>query len=409
MRPVSRLQSSSFASFCIVWIALLAGCVSPVKNDSRLSFSSIRSTQLEVLDLEHPPRSFEQVIALPDEQFDVAEAVLALSAELDPVGSTDRSLGTIRELNRLAERARADLPRNPDGADYFDTLYEVVLNRKAAEPFRDNRAEDYDLSYTVQHHRGSCLSVGIMTLAVARRIGAPIWGAQCPAHFFLRHISEPDAKGKTSSLNFDVTKPSPENWKKIDDAFYRNWRRFDDHAESMGAYLRPLSDREVVSAFLSSRSGFHALKNNFELALKDARRALELNNRNVNAYLNIGYALESLGRLEEAERAYQKVLQIDPRCVRALNNWAFLKIRDPNSKLFDVRRSEKLIESALDFEPDKAYLHATHAEIKAVRRDWRGATRCMQETMRRDPKNNAYRERFLFFREKLRNETIKDY
>ena len=352
-------------------------------------------------DPKNPIRKFDEIIALPSNEFDLAEAVLALGQE---VGTTGEPQATLAALDEVAARAKADLPKDPDVQDYFDSLYEVVLNRKSAEPFREDRLEDYDLNFTVAKHKGACLSVGIMTLAVARRMGAPISGAHCPSHFFLRYVPPPDGKGHVMPVNFDVTRLTPSNWTKLDDDFYRKWQHFDEHAEAIGAYMRPLTDREVIAVFLSSRSGFFASKKNFAQALKDADRSLQLNPKNITACINAGYAQEMLGNLREAKRDYALALTIDPNSVRALNNLAYVKVKDPAAPEFEPKAAQKLIETALNADPNRAYLHATEGEVKAALKDWRGATRCLQEASKLEPKNAVYRERFMFFREKLRNE-----
>ena len=350
-------------------------------------------------DPSRPIRTFEQIAALPNAEFDVAEAVLALGQEATVSGDPQAAL---KELDRLAARARADLPDKPDAQDCFDTLYDLVLNRKSADPFREDRAEDYDLTFTVSRRRGDCLSVGIMTLAVARRIGAPVWGAQCPAHFFLRSLPEADKNGKLAPINFDVTRLTPENWSRLDDEFYRRWQHFDEKAEAAGAYMRALTDREVVSVFLSSRSGFYAGKKQHAQSLKDAQRSLELNPRNITACINGGYAEEQLGNLHAARDFYVQALKVDPNSVRALNNLAYVKVKDAAAPEFDPKGAEKLIDSALRIDPNKAYLHATYGEVKAAQKDWRGATRALQDAMKLEPKNAAYRERMLALREQLR-------
>ena len=191
-----------------------------------------------------------------------------------------------------------------------------------------------------------------------------------------------------------------------DDDFYRKWQHFDEwaYAEAAGAYLRPLSDREVVSAFLSSRSGYFSTRKDYKLALHDAQRALELNARNVTACINGGYAQEMSGNFDESATYYKRALEIDPRSLRAANNLAYLKVLNPKSHLFDPKGAEEMIEEALRDAPEKPWLHATLAEIKAAVKDWRAATRSMQQAMKLDPENARYRDRFLIFRDKLRAE-----
>ncbi len=347
-----------------------------------------------------PRRTFEQILDLPDDQFDIAEAVLALSAETPNGLSSQAQATALKELDRVAAQAKVALPHNPDGIDYCDTLYDVVLNRHAAQPYREDRAEDYDLSFTLQKKRGSCLSVGIMTLAVARRMGAPIWGAQCPGHFLLRYVPPAQNDHHDEPLNFDVTRPTSKDWKELDDNFYRRWHHIEKDS-AQGLYLRPLTDREVVGVFLASKSGFQALKGSYPEALASAHRALALNSRDPIACINAGYALEAMDRLEAARAMYQQALTIDPGLLRAMNNMAYLKVRAPQSPVYDLAGARVLINSALKRAPDMTYLLVTQAEVKAAGGDWREATRCMLDVIHRDNSNKYYHERLLFFRSQL--------
>lgn len=55
-----------------------------------------------------------------------------------------------------------------------------------------------------------------------------------------------------------------------------------------------------------------AQQGNPEGALREAQRALELDRTFVPAYLNAGFFLQSLGRLEEAVRHFEQALSLDP-------------------------------------------------------------------------------------------------
>jgi len=351
---------------------------------------------------------FKDLLELPDDQFDVAEALLALGSEKGFTLSTSAS-ETLKRLDKLAARGKEQLPENAQASDYMDALYDVVLNRKPSEPTHEELADDFDLSEAVFQHHGNCLTIGITALAVARRMGGPIYGAQCPGHFFLRGTSGGKGKGHETPLNFDVTRPTPENWGKLDDEFYRKWRHFEPKAEESGEYLRPMSDKQVVSAFLSARSGFLAREGRYDDSLIDTERALKLNGKNISALINRGYAQEMLKSYEEAEISYKKALEIDSQCVRALNNQAFVKIRDKHAtSVFDPKKAEKLIDQAIKIDPDQAYLYATKGEICAVRGDYKMATRSLQQAWSLAPKNTAYRERFMALREHLRRENMPD-
>jgi len=350
------------------------------------------------------PKSGPADALLHAENFDLAATILALAEEDAAMGGADAA-ATLAEIDELAAQVKADLPAAPDGTDYFDSLYLIVMKRRAAEPWREDRPDDYSLKHTLKHRRGSCLSAGILILAVARRTGAPIYGVQCPGHLFLKYVPTPSAKAqKAIALNFDPTRPMPDRWYVLDDDFYRKWRRFDESAEKQGVYLTPLTDQQVVSCYLASRSGYYAARGQFAEALRDANRALALNEKNITAHLNAGVAQEAAGNSGQALTHYTTATKLDPESVKALNNLAWLRVRAPSSEFFAPKDAERLIERALRLAPNAAYVHATSAEVYAAQQDWRGATRAMMTAMKLDPKNASYRERFLQLRAHLRSE-----
>jgi regulator of sirC expression with transglutaminase-like and TPR domain len=380
--------------------------VAPIAENSTAAVKSkADSPDEKAPEPERSIRSFKEMIALPDDQFDLAEAILALGSEQGfelAAGAGE----TLKRIDKLAARAKGQLPDKADTTDYMDALYDVVLNRKPSEPTHEEKADDFDLSYAVFQHHGNCLSIGISALSVARRIGAPLNGAQCPGHFFLRGMMV--IKGQEKPINFDVTRPTPDNWGKLDDEFYRKWRHFDAKAEASGEYLRPMTDKQVVSAFLSARSGFLARAARFDEALNDSERALALDSKNISALINSGFAHESLKKYDDAEASYRQALEIDPQCIRAMNNLAFVKIRDKHAQIFDPKKAEKLIDQAIKIDPDQGYLYATKGEICAVRGEYKQATHNLQVALSLSPKNAAYRERFMALREHLRRESSGD-
>jgi len=380
---------------------LLAGCnVSQKKSSTKHpeivhAFKRSPETPFTAPDPAAPARSFQDIAALPDASFDVAEAWVALANEDGQPGHGATRATILRAVDELAIRAEDTLPNNPDGVDCFDALYDTVLGRKAAEGLSGDRAENYDPAFTLQKRKGTCLSMGLLSLAVARRMNIPVYGVNAPSHFFLRYI---DKDAAAANVTMDVTRPLPERWNKQDDSFYRRWQRIHRDAEALGIYLRPLTDRESVSVFLASRSGFHARQKEFTLAERDADRALQLYPENVVALINAGFASESLQRFDVAEKHYRRAIELDPGAVRAMNNLAYLKTRD------DPRAAEEMIDRALRLQPDRAYLHATRGEIRAARKDWRGATASLQQALKLEPRNETYRARFMEVRGILRGE-----
>ncbi|MCS6982526.1 MAG: tetratricopeptide repeat protein [Flavobacteriales bacterium] len=66
----------------------------------------------------------------------------------------------------------------------------------------------------------------------------------------------------------------------------------------------------VASLMLTLRSAIHHMRGNFQEALRDARKALELNPGNAAAWLNKGVAFAHLNRLSEACPCWKKAFEL---------------------------------------------------------------------------------------------------
>jgi regulator of sirC expression with transglutaminase-like and TPR domain len=112
---------------------------------------------------------------LADEPFDLAEANLLVSAEASPGLDLAPALGRVDEL---AARAA--------GAGVAATLRD--------EGFRGD-TEDYDdprnsfLDQVLERRRGLPIALATLTLAVARRAGAPMAGIGMPGHFVVADLA----------------------------------------------------------------------------------------------------------------------------------------------------------------------------------------------------------------------------
>jgi regulator of sirC expression with transglutaminase-like and TPR domain len=128
---------------------------------------------------------FLRIARLPDERIDLAEAALWVAAEqydgLDVPGYLAR-------LADFAERARPSV----SGAD---TLAQRIaaLNRFLydEQSFRGNRSDYYDarnsfLNEVIDRRTGIPLTLAVVYLSVAERLGLPVHGVGFPGHFLLK-------------------------------------------------------------------------------------------------------------------------------------------------------------------------------------------------------------------------------
>ncbi|XP_015755225.1 PREDICTED: hsp70-Hsp90 organizing protein 3-like [Acropora digitifera] len=85
-----------------------------------------------------------------------------------------------------------------------------------------------------------------------------------------------------------------------------------DYAKAIECYTEAIALNPLEHVFYSNRSAAYAKDKNYEKALADARKCVELKPDWGKGYSRLGAALSFLGRHAEAERAYTKGLQLDP-------------------------------------------------------------------------------------------------
>ncbi len=119
---------------------------------------------------------FGEVVARPEAELPLDEAVLLAAARFEP------DLDVSAELARLDELA--------SGCDQ-PTLDGLIRYLFADLGFAGNRIDYYDprnsyLDQVVTRRLGIPISLAVLTMAVGRRVGVPLVGVGMPGHFLLR-------------------------------------------------------------------------------------------------------------------------------------------------------------------------------------------------------------------------------
>jgi regulator of sirC expression with transglutaminase-like and TPR domain len=128
---------------------------------------------------------FERLISQPDVEIDLARGALAIAAH----GRPDADLTRPSEfLADLAERVRLRLDVGDSQTHVIDRLHDVVYREArfrgpSAAEFHDPRLSLFDV--VVERRIGLPISLAIVELDVAWRIGLPLSGIGLPGHFII--------------------------------------------------------------------------------------------------------------------------------------------------------------------------------------------------------------------------------
>jgi regulator of sirC expression with transglutaminase-like and TPR domain len=185
---------------------------------------------------------------LADEPLDLAEANLLISAEASPALEVGAALARV---DRLAARAAR----------------EGVAPALRDEGFRGD-AEDYDdprnsfLDQVLERRRGLPIALATLTLAVARRAGAPMAGIGMPGHFVVADLAGAEP----------VYLDPFEGWERRTAADLAAIVRRTSGLDMRADFLEPVGDRAILARTLANLRGSYLRRRR----LRDALWTVEL-------------------------------------------------------------------------------------------------------------------------------------
>jgi regulator of sirC expression with transglutaminase-like and TPR domain len=132
---------------------------------------------------------FAEIVSREDEQINLAEAALLIAAEEYPRLDVKFYLDRLDYFGDLVRERAAD---SVDAIDVIAALNEILFERLG---FRGNRESYYDprnsyLNEVIDRRTGIPITLTVVYVEVARRIGFPIKGVGLPFHFIAKHEAE---------------------------------------------------------------------------------------------------------------------------------------------------------------------------------------------------------------------------
>ena len=186
------------------------------------------------------------VMETPDDKIDFAEAKLTFDKIYDPKTDIESSL---KQIDRMAQ-----IIRTMAGPSAPSRLRLIMLRKYIYEPgtWNDNTPFQYDLtdpfgkkpanrllSTYLKTHRGNCVSMPILFVALAQRLGLKATLSTAPSHMFVKYMD--DVTGKT--FNLETTSGA---W-PARDLWYRQNLPMTDEAVANGIYMKTLSKKEALA------------------------------------------------------------------------------------------------------------------------------------------------------------------
>ncbi len=195
-------------------------------------------------------QTIEQILELPEEEIDLGLACLIIAKEAYPdmnIEFFDCALNYMVDVIKALNRDNPDpesriallnhylfVPGNWNDSITFTFDFEDMQGRKT---------ENRYLNGLIATKKGNCVTIPMLYLAIADRLGWPIYPVRAPQHFFCRYIIDSDSN---KYYNIETTSKGM----ILDDWLYVDEMKITKDGLKNGCYLRTLTKKEYLASMV---------------------------------------------------------------------------------------------------------------------------------------------------------------
>jgi regulator of sirC expression with transglutaminase-like and TPR domain len=255
----------------------------------------------------HARARFAEIVAQKDDQINLAEAALLIAAEEYP--RMDVSL-YLERLDRFADVSR-DLIGGETGPHAIISGINAALFEELG--FSGNRENYYDprnsfLNEVIDRRTGIPITLTIVYMEVAKRVGFDVRGVAMPAHFLAKHPSE------AGDIYIDAFNGGDIMGVAGCDELFREVTG--GRAELRSEYLAAATTKQILTRTLSNLLGIYS-KGDHRRALGVIELILLINPDSPAHVRDRGLLLASLGEIDEALDELERYLTLSTKAIDA--------------------------------------------------------------------------------------------
>ncbi|HLG14974.1 MAG TPA: tetratricopeptide repeat protein [Blastocatellia bacterium] len=251
---------------------------------------------------------FATALSSNEEQIDLAEAALLIAGEEYPHLNV---LAYVEKLDRFGDLAReqADAARGAHGT--ILAINTVIFEELG---FHGNRENYYDprnsfLNEVIDRRLGIPITLAVVYMAVARRVGFGVHGVAMPHHFIVKHIHE-GGEIFIDPFNGGQVMGEAECGELLDQV---SGGRMKLESE----YLCAATNKQILTRMLTNLLGIYAESNDYGRALAALDRILLINPDSPSHVRDRGLLLAALGDAHHALAELARYLQLAPEAADA--------------------------------------------------------------------------------------------
>lgn len=242
-------------------------------------------------------REMARQVSLPEDQIDVGIAALTFAKDIYPEIDVTAYSAKIDALAKQVKRLANGTTDPEQRIRTMNTvLYRVNGFHYDLTPFSRSKQEYYFLNGILDSRKGICYTLPLLYIAVAQRVGYPIYPVAAPDHMFLRYV-DPSFKEQ----NIEATSGG----KYFEDAWYIKDFSIGKRGLKSGAYLRTMTYRELLGEIVAANAFVLGSNGSGEKSLKYFETAIRLNPKCAECYMNLCDGYEAMSKVAKGDTARQ--------------------------------------------------------------------------------------------------------
>ena len=316
-------------------------------------------------------RSLDQVLRLREDEVDLATAALIVSEQWSDMVQGRRYLAMLDEMaleiyERLQEKwLRPNYKAIPVINDYLFKDLKFSSVSEAEDP------NDLFLHSVLDNKRGYCLSLSILYLSLAERLGIPLYGVVVPGHFFVRYDD-----GRTK-WNIETTNRGAS---AVDKHYIDKFKVPQSNANSI--YMKNLSKIQALGCLFNNLGNTYCDIGDVDAALATLQIAVEINPSLAESRANLANVYLKMGQIEQAIYEYHRALEINPGDPKTHSNLGNAYLRQGQAKDAISRYVE-----ALALDPNFTDAHKNLAIAYCQAQMFEQAISQLRQAIALEPKN----------------------
>jgi len=189
----------------------------------------------------------DAILNIPEEEIDISKIAFLLARDIFSDLDLDWEYGGFIKLTREVKDFTGDRTDPEQRVRYMNTyLYRKFGIGYAKDDYQGRFPENRYIHTVINKKVGTCANMPILYIAIAQKLGYPVYAVMGPQHMFCRYLG-------LERENIEAT--SGGGWSSDDD--YILDLEIKPETVKNGYYMRTLSDRELVAEMIVDHASFY--------------------------------------------------------------------------------------------------------------------------------------------------------